>query len=960
MKEQKQENKKLSKNIKLLYAILAAFIAVIIIVIVVVVCVVPSKLEKIEISSLPNKTEYIEGETLETEGMVVKAHYGKKSEVIHDYTVNKTKLQLGDDKITVSFTNNKITKTAYFAVSVVAKSVTSLEILSQPLNLTYIEGNKFNPEGLVIQATYNNDEQEIVNGWDYDKKDALQISDKSVKISFCGASVEIPINVKPKILQAIAIQKLPQKLSYFEGEYFDFLGAEILAFYDNSPTELIKDWDYDNKKPLTVDNTSIKFSYCLHEITKTISIPISVSEASYIDPDQKLVNSVILLLPPVNELSKENLSSIEYALELLDKLSEPTAEQIAVKENLESKRQEILEGLPFMPEQEYKIKYEIADNLIFADIDFGNNPENYKNSSGGIDLTPASSDEATKLGYVFKGWLLDGQQISKIENLSSDVVVYAEFELTPTTNIVFLDYSSQDELLILNDVKRSDSFNFEEKNINNSIYSQSKVLPVAYYSDKKERILSADLSFGKTVSIYVIAAASRELHLADESSVTVDWTYQFEDETDTAQAVMPPQTGTLFVVPIGAEVTMTAMHVNINDILVDGVSYGEKLNNTVVQAKFIVTDGEYSASVTFKKVISDMVTLAFVGYNQHTIVYPSGWDGYIGDVDLDNLYFIYDEESKLYLTSYTIDGEVYYFDDLSNYQFGCDTQIWVNRVRNSFSFTIHYSNGTEKIDGITGKQTIRAAFSKLEPVALEVVNAIFSESRLYSDRNLTELISVEDLLAATLYGDIVIYSDWEKPLPLPPAPPTFEEVDYTGLDFVNTWVSLFFNEGNVLASEIVMTADGLYTYKTFVNGKLSANIDGVYRIENKELVLKTFNLEYDYQLVEITDLIINIDFVNDGLLWADFIQLQDTEVVIFDHTLTCGEVRPANYNSKDFIGSYKINDIEIELRANGTAVIYYQEVLYDLYYRVNDSGQLFILSNSIFGTGKLVVSGGNE
>lgn len=1011
------------------------FVMVIASVIVSAVVLTRSELKEIEIVSPPAKTEYIEKQTLDTEGLVVMAHYTRKDIIVTDYTVDKSLLKLGDITVTVSYTDNDITRTATFGISVVARSLSSIEVTKQPdkltyiehtyfdptgieitavydngeravvsgfyydkvgllqttdttvgisysesgitrttelnievtkrevtkievvnppKNLAYIEGATFDPSGLVIMAYFNNGEQEYVSDWDFDKKGPLQLTDTCVTISYGGYTEEIAISVNKKILRAIMASRLPQKIVYTEGEYFDFLGLEIYASYENAPLELIKGWDYDKKEPLQVTDTNVVVSYSLHNVTKTITIDIFVNEAA-IDKgtEQKHLEDILALLPPMEELTEDNLPAIDYVLSVFESTENITQEQKEFKEGLSSKRQEISDNMEPIPEAVFKINYGIADGLLFDDINFGGNPTEYKISDGAVNLEAAYSATAAEQGYEFKGWISSGQAVLKLENITTDTNVYAVFKLTATTDLLFKNYYSGDELLKIENALRTTEYDFEAGGVESVIYSNHGVFPLAFYSEKRIRISSADLSFGKAVTVYVITVEARELHLADGNSVTVGWKFDFTVGSLTEQSEKIPSSGTVFVVPIGATVKMIAMHANIGDILVDGESKGLNLNNNVVQAEFVLSEGEYPVSVTFKTVLKDMTMLLFVGYNQHSIVYPVGWDGIIDETDLNTLSFVYDEASENYLTTYTIDGTVYYYEDLTDYVFGGDTTIWVSRMRNRFSLSVVYSNGIEKIDDLIGKQSLQSALDRYDAEALEILNSIIKESNLYYDAELHNPLTAEILLSSFLREDIKIYSDWEKLSLNPPEQPTFEAVDYSGNSFVNTWTSLFMRGSDIYSSDLALTVDGLYFYTTYVNGNISAKINGVYRIEDSKVVLKTFTSDYEYPLVRVEDLTIDIEFADDGLIRASFIQLSGTNMVQFEHTLTYGNVRPINYTKEEFLGIYQLEEGTIELLANGTATIIYQDSIAHVYYRVNESGKLIVYDNNIIGTGEV-------
>lgn len=910
-----------------------------------------SHLTKIEIVTPPDKTQYIEGEDVNTQGMVVKAYYGKKGRIVTDYTLDKEQLSLNDKEIKVSYADRGTVKSAAFAVSVVKKDILSIEITKMPNKLKYIEHSLFQPDGIEVTANYNNGKSETVEGWEYDKKGKLQIDDTLVTISYGGKTVSLSIEIEAKVLQSLYIKKSPDKLSYFEGEYFDFLGVELYAKYSNAQDELVRDWDYDKTSLLTLSDTSVEFSYTLHGVEKTARVEITVMSAPNVNKDEEFVQEVLNLLPPIDGMTAQNLPSINYALSLLDRLAQPSQEILEIKQSLEEKRNEIAQSIPPEEEKSYSVTYSVSNGLNFEDINWGNNPIKYTAGDGEVVLSPAVSQIAAEQGYVFNGWFLNGQKIDSLLNLRADVNVFADFQLTATLTVEFLDYYTGSVLLEQEGVERTGAYDLQAANIDFVIYSTCSRLPIAYFDGNRTKISSADLGKGKKVAIYVVTSQARELHIDGSRGASVGWTFDFSVDESQFQTSKMPQVGNVFVIPIGATVKIVSMNANIDDILVDGVSKGTNLNNTVVQAEFEVTEGDYALSVTFKTKLSDITTLSFLGYNQHSIVYPAGWDGVIASADLDTLKFVYDEEGINYVNRYTIDGDVYYFDDLVRYCFQGDTQIYVDRVRNSFSFKVYYVGGVESFDELVGKQTLQDAFSMLPEEALQIFNAILKDGRLYADSQKSQSISMQDILAKILRSDITIYSDWERPSE---PQPVFDDVDYGGCDFVNTWTAVFSKEADVLSSELTLTADGLYSYRTFVNGEPSADVRGVYRIEDGKVALKTAQFNQPYLLFQKEDLAIDIEFAKDGLMRVNFIDIRAAEMTVFEHTMTCGNVRFVNYTNMDFIGTYELNGSKIELRENGTAVIVYDNQSFATNYRVDKDGKLIIFDNGDLGTGEII------
>ncbi len=107
-------------------------------------------------------------------------------------------------------------------------------------------------------------------------------------------------------------------------------------------------------------------------------------------------------------------------------------------------------------------------------------------------------------------------------------------------------------------------------------------------------------------------------------------------------------------------------------------------------------------------------------------------------------------------------------------------------------------------------------------------------------------------------------------------------------------------------------------------------------------------------MVTEQDISIDITFVQDGLLSVSFVDLRGSEKTVFDHTLTCGNVRVVNYTEKELIVRYEIEGITIELRENGTAVVIQSGCTESVYYREKQNGNLFIFGNGIVGTGEVV------
>lgn len=64
------------------------------------------------------------------------------------------------------------------------------------------------------------------------------------------------------------------RMKYVEGEYFDPLGLQVEAVYNDDTREIVDNYDYEPKTPLTPDDEFIKVSYT--ESGRTVSTEIQI------------------------------------------------------------------------------------------------------------------------------------------------------------------------------------------------------------------------------------------------------------------------------------------------------------------------------------------------------------------------------------------------------------------------------------------------------------------------------------------------------------------------------------------------------------------------------------------------------------------------------------------------------------------------------------------------------------
>ena len=254
----------------------------------------PKTLTNIEITKMPNKTVYEEGEKFDPTGMEVTATYSDNTRaVITNYTYSPTgSLKTTDKKVTISYTEGNITKTAEINITVnatpppVEKNLTSIKITKMPNKTVYEEGEKFDPTGMEVTATYSDNSQEKVTNYTYIPTGSLKTKDKKVVISYTEknitktAEVNITVNAKPtpeqKILTNIEITQMPNKIVYKEGETFDKTGMVVTATYSDGSRENINNYNCFPITALTTNHTHITVTYTENGRTVTAKVQITV------------------------------------------------------------------------------------------------------------------------------------------------------------------------------------------------------------------------------------------------------------------------------------------------------------------------------------------------------------------------------------------------------------------------------------------------------------------------------------------------------------------------------------------------------------------------------------------------------------------------------------------------------------------------------------------------------------
>ena len=111
------------------------------------------------------------------------AKYDSQGKTIN-YTVDEAEVNTDDLKFYTKSINGTTITNTYVPIK-----LCSIQVAIQPDKLTYKNGQNFNPTGMIVTATYSNDETKEITGYTITNGDNLKAGQKSVEISYTEEGV---------------------------------------------------------------------------------------------------------------------------------------------------------------------------------------------------------------------------------------------------------------------------------------------------------------------------------------------------------------------------------------------------------------------------------------------------------------------------------------------------------------------------------------------------------------------------------------------------------------------------------------------------------------------------------------------------------------------------------------------------------------------------------------------------
>ena len=205
---------------------------------------------KLEMTTKPNKLNYIEGETFNPDGLTLIATYKDGStKKITDYTYNKNKLTLSDETIEIEY----LGFSESVSITVNESPIKEITIKTKPTKLTYVEGEVFDPSGMKVVAVKVNGMEKEITDYTYNKN-KLTTSDTEIEITYAEYKVSLSItvtkvqddnknnteNVKPEVIKPEVIKpaiNIPNNTTD-EAEEYTFVSGENQTIDKNNRNKL--------------------------------------------------------------------------------------------------------------------------------------------------------------------------------------------------------------------------------------------------------------------------------------------------------------------------------------------------------------------------------------------------------------------------------------------------------------------------------------------------------------------------------------------------------------------------------------------------------------------------------------------------------------------------------------------------------------------------------------------------
>ncbi len=242
-------------------------------------------IKSISFKTIPKKTEYYQGEKIDTTGMVLKVTYnnGTTKEVDKDFTLDKTTATIvGTEKITVSYAGKILT----YNIMVKELKIDKISIKTLPTRTDYLKGDTYSNKGLSILIYKNNGYvEEVTSNYTTSISEGTVLNTlgiQTVTVTYQNLKTSFEMKVSDPKTENLILLSRPTKTNYVVDEVFSSAGLK-LKYIDATG----KETDIDKGYTLSLNDGTVLTTSGTKNITvtynnKTVEFTIEVKKAEKI------------------------------------------------------------------------------------------------------------------------------------------------------------------------------------------------------------------------------------------------------------------------------------------------------------------------------------------------------------------------------------------------------------------------------------------------------------------------------------------------------------------------------------------------------------------------------------------------------------------------------------------------------------------------------------------------------
>lgn len=242
------------------------------------VTVAPATVTAISVATLPNKTVYAVGESLNTAGLAINVVYSNgMTEIRNDVTVPATRFTVvGTQAVTVTYQG----KQTSFNVTVADDKVVQIGLTRMPNKTEYIVGETLDTTGMELKVETATGYELVTTGFKCNPTTFAFPGTQTVTVTYQEATCSFKVNVKEdNTLSSISVTKTPDKMEYVVGEALDTTGMEITAKYGGNSTGTVLTSGY-TCEPSVFTQAGKRQMVTVKYEDKTCVFMVTVSEAA--------------------------------------------------------------------------------------------------------------------------------------------------------------------------------------------------------------------------------------------------------------------------------------------------------------------------------------------------------------------------------------------------------------------------------------------------------------------------------------------------------------------------------------------------------------------------------------------------------------------------------------------------------------------------------------------------------